>query len=312
MESNWFNSLVCPMDRAALTHDDGALHCTGCGRSYPLVDGIPNFRRDVPLAGSTAWTAAQQYELAYWTGGAQQELASAREARLRRAAAELAQRFDQTAPPGWRHRVLHVGPAAAGEVNFLDAAERYAAEPLACLLDARGLLHRDGVRWVAAKGEHLPFPDAFFSMALLPNVIDHVADPERLLAELRRCLMPTGRLWLSCHVSSALVNPLFRALHRLRIGYFAGHLWFYSAAGLDRLCTRAGFHAAWTRTEPLDEAPAISGGTLRWRLKRHLLSARYLLLAPEPTAADAPHGCAPERMPEGPPLPEPSLHAPTQ
>jgi uncharacterized protein YbaR (Trm112 family) len=34
--------LVCPVDHAALELEDSALVCTECGRSYPVVDGIPN------------------------------------------------------------------------------------------------------------------------------------------------------------------------------------------------------------------------------------------------------------------------------
>ena len=34
--------LVCPVDRSALELRDSALVCTECGRSYPIVDGIPN------------------------------------------------------------------------------------------------------------------------------------------------------------------------------------------------------------------------------------------------------------------------------
>jgi len=34
--------LVCPVDHAALELKDSHLVCTECGRSYPIVDGIPN------------------------------------------------------------------------------------------------------------------------------------------------------------------------------------------------------------------------------------------------------------------------------
>lgn len=35
--------LVCPVDKADLTEDTEAerLECTGCGRRYPVQDGIP-------------------------------------------------------------------------------------------------------------------------------------------------------------------------------------------------------------------------------------------------------------------------------
>ena len=34
--------LVCPLDHAELELRDSNLVCTKCGRSYPIVDGIPN------------------------------------------------------------------------------------------------------------------------------------------------------------------------------------------------------------------------------------------------------------------------------
>lgn len=33
--------LVCPVCRAAVAQEREALRCTGCGRVYPVTDGIP-------------------------------------------------------------------------------------------------------------------------------------------------------------------------------------------------------------------------------------------------------------------------------
>ena len=33
--------LVCPVCHAALTLAPATLDCTGCGRRYPIVDGLP-------------------------------------------------------------------------------------------------------------------------------------------------------------------------------------------------------------------------------------------------------------------------------
>lgn len=35
--------LVCPVDHAELVNDEAAarLVCSGCGRRYPVIDGIP-------------------------------------------------------------------------------------------------------------------------------------------------------------------------------------------------------------------------------------------------------------------------------
>ncbi len=34
--------LVCPIDHGELELRESSLVCTKCGRSYPIVDGIPN------------------------------------------------------------------------------------------------------------------------------------------------------------------------------------------------------------------------------------------------------------------------------
>ena len=34
--------LVCPIDHADLEQRDAELRCTRCGRTYPIVDGVPN------------------------------------------------------------------------------------------------------------------------------------------------------------------------------------------------------------------------------------------------------------------------------
>jgi hypothetical protein len=37
----WTGQLACPACLDALRLEEGLLVCTGCGRAYPIVDGIP-------------------------------------------------------------------------------------------------------------------------------------------------------------------------------------------------------------------------------------------------------------------------------
>ena len=39
--TQWAEDLVCPVCFAVLRFSDAAVECSGCGRSYPVVDGIP-------------------------------------------------------------------------------------------------------------------------------------------------------------------------------------------------------------------------------------------------------------------------------
>jgi uncharacterized protein len=39
--TQWAEDLVCPVCFAALCFSDATVVCSGCGRTYPVVDGIP-------------------------------------------------------------------------------------------------------------------------------------------------------------------------------------------------------------------------------------------------------------------------------
>lgn len=60
--------------------------------------------------------------------------------------------------------------------------------------------HKGGRRAIAARAEELPYSSGAFDAALALNVIDHVQDPARCLAEFARVLRPRGLLLLSCNV----------------------------------------------------------------------------------------------------------------
>lgn len=62
--------------------------------------------------------------------------------------------------------------------------------------------HPHGGRGTAARAEELPYPRGAFDAALALNVIDHVEDPARCLAEAARVLRQNGILLLSCNVYS--------------------------------------------------------------------------------------------------------------
>ena len=88
-------------------------------------------------------------------------------------------------------RVLEIGgaglPAAIDGIHAVDPLMRQ---------------YGCGRRAVAARAEELPYPRGAFDAALALNVIDHVEDPARCLAEAARVLRPGGLLLLSCNVYS--------------------------------------------------------------------------------------------------------------
>lgn len=52
--------------------------------------------------------------------------------------------------------------------------------------------------FAAAVGEQLPFSDATFDLVVLDQVIEHVADQRKVLAEAMRVVKPGGAIYLAC------------------------------------------------------------------------------------------------------------------
>ncbi len=118
-----------------------------------------------------------------------------------------------------RRRILEVG---SGFGRLLSAVEAEAEEVVATDFDLDSLaripttgVRRNRTRRVAANVYHLPFADGSFTAATMVRVYHHLGDPRAVLAELRRVLVPGGRLLVSYNPTptvGTLVNDIQRAL----------------------------------------------------------------------------------------------------
>jgi SAM-dependent methyltransferase len=107
---------------------------------------------------------------------------------------------------------------------------------------ARGLLADTGVAYVVQPGPRLPFDDGAFDAVLNCGVLEHVDEPPAALAELRRILVPGGRLF-SYHLPNrhAWAEWLGRRLGRYH------HERTYAEAEAVGLFEDAGFRVAGCR-----------------------------------------------------------------
>lgn len=101
------------------------------------------------------------------------------------------------------------------ECAFLDFASKRIAEGVG--VDDQV---EDGPRsrWRRVRGDlrsPLPLPDAQFDHVVMLAVLEHLAEPEKVLREAYRLLVPEGTLILTW--PSAMVDPLLRVLHGLRM-----------------------------------------------------------------------------------------------
>jgi SAM-dependent methyltransferase len=146
------------------------------------------------------------------------------------------------ARPG--ERVLDLG---CGAGRFVAALHDAGADPVgvelaeAALERARANVPGADLRAVEPDGS-LPLEHASVDLVWCSEVLEHVADTEHLLLEVRRVLRPAGRVLLTVpfhgRVKAALIGLLRFDQHFDPTGQ---HLRFYTRSSLARTLDRAGF-----------------------------------------------------------------------
>ncbi len=146
----------------------------------------------------------ERAELAFWIGLSRQLAAGAttpeerREALLRVCREKTYPRYKRDlglADDSFAgQRVLDVGCGPHGGLIGFERCEAWGADHLIAEYQAIGYpLDAHGIRYVPAKSEGLPFPDAYFDAVLCVNALDHVDDVETTFAEIARVLRAGGR-----------------------------------------------------------------------------------------------------------------------
>lgn len=170
-----------------------------------------------------------------------------------------------------RGRVLEVAAAEAihsCKMN-LRGMESYVLEPSPAMLErARGHIERSGTRVQLVRGiaESLPFADGIFDRVLIDSAIDHLADPERSLAEMARVLRPDGRLVVGfvnyASLSARVSRRLYRALRGARLLSRDEHLFWDTPVPLEHTfeCTPARLRRMCTPYLELDDTLGVSLG----------------------------------------------------
>gem|GEM_PF-2533797 len=201
---------VCPACHGALVVVSDETRCTGCGRVYPLLDGIPDF------------TVAASEKEKILDLSAHYDLASRRH-------------HDSPRSCGYCGRKAHLhGLKVLRRWIDYDTVERK------CILDVGcgvGLMTRElagrnevwgvdisvgllkiarlhGLEVVRGSGDLLPFPDQAFDLALCVGVIPYFQDPVRIIEELCRVTRAGGVAIVTSTADSLLIRGV-RGLKRI-------------------------------------------------------------------------------------------------
>jgi SAM-dependent methyltransferase len=111
-------------------------------------------------------------------------------------------------------RILDVGAAQGLHVSVLRSSgyDAHGVEPWPEAVELADAVARAlGVDpAVVGEGEALPFESGSFDLVIMVSVLEHVADPDRTLAEANRVLRPGGGLYLSTNSALCPRQPEIR------------------------------------------------------------------------------------------------------
>jgi ubiquinone/menaquinone biosynthesis C-methylase UbiE len=140
-----------------------------------------------------------------------------------------------------RTKFLQIGCACLDVVNYITIGQKYSIDPLADFFKKKykEVDYKD-TRLIKGVGENLPYPDKFFDIVLLANVLDHAYNPKKVLSEVSRVLKDSGVFYFENHFyqKSFLILAKFYGLFQkvfLKKDFNINHPYMFSLKELKKL-----------------------------------------------------------------------------
>lgn len=190
MNVEYLNNLICPNCRSALIKKNTELHCLICKKGYPIVNGIPDFRKENKYWCNVNRNKMQELnrlakESGDWLGAARKILPQYASHFIPFERADCQFLWPCTKDS----RILDAGsmwggitiPAAQfhNEVYAVDKTE----ETLEFLKTRAEQMGFDNIYTIASGLQKLPFPNGFFDLVILSGVLEWVACDEEIILE---------------------------------------------------------------------------------------------------------------------------------
>ncbi|MHC4660854.1 MAG: methyltransferase domain-containing protein [Planctomycetota bacterium] len=182
------NALACPYCRIAVEEKDESLACSGCGRKYPLIRGIPHMLDAQEIKErSEEWKAWKKAEIRPPISYG------------------LLQKIKSPAVHVWpdeKRVVKHLLEELPDNALVLDIGS--GATVISDRITRLDLGPFHGID-IVGDGHALPFRDSSVDLVFIFRVLEHMRRPEHAVGEIFRILKPGGRV--------AAVIPFFEPFH---------------------------------------------------------------------------------------------------
>lgn len=135
------------------------------------------------------WRLAQKTEEDFWSRFNTKELSHEKYSKK---AKILLRKLGEFIDVDKNTKVLQIGCGPLDLINYFGNMKKYSLDPLADFYKGKFDINYKDTNLVKGIGENLPYADKSFDIVLLPNVLDHTTNPEKVLSEIKRVLKDEG------------------------------------------------------------------------------------------------------------------------
>ena len=181
------------------------------------------------------WLRAQKYEKKYWIA---HKYETDNDDNIIYYMAECKKVFDDinnVYQCNKNSKVLQIGAGHRDVISFWPLGKKYAIDPLRDFYKRFFSINND-INYVRGIAEKLPYKAKYFDIIIINNVLDHIINPEKALAEVSRVIKNKGILYIKVNVFGLFSYHV----HRLAkfFGLDRGHPHTFSITSIDKILSK--------------------------------------------------------------------------
>ena len=203
------------------------------------------------------WDVAQKSEKGYWETFTTGSLLGALEDPYKKKLEFFIKKWEKIIKINESTRILQIGSGPLDVINYIKVGKRYAIDPLADFYKERFNIDYKSVDFKQAPGEDIPYPDKYFDLIIINNVLDHTHLPKKVLSEINRILKDDGIMHLEVQVyqrSFLIISKLWAPIKKLftKKMFNIHHPYMFLLSDVEKLIKKD-FSIIFKKHESLDE-----------------------------------------------------------
>jgi len=146
------------------------------------------------------WDMAHHSEEDFWEQYTTDSLKARSTLRYKNKAEKLLRLWSKYMLVSDKTKILQIGCGPEDVINHFKKGQTYSIDPLANFYKDKFDYDYEKSNLVKAQGEEIPFPDKYFDVIILTNVLDHTQSPIKVLEEIKRTLKDDGIFYFENYV----------------------------------------------------------------------------------------------------------------